>query len=163
MRLLKSSVLSFLIAVMCLAQTGTPLQNPEVRRIGSRLKCLCGGCNASVTSCDMPRCHYSDPSRHKIATMLGQGKSEDDIVTAFVKESGLVANLIPPSEGFYGVGWTMPFVALVGGTALLFFVVRRLRQRPALVSSLAGAGSSPDDPLLNKHRARIEKELDDLD
>lgn len=163
MRLLKSSILTFLIAVMCLAQTGTPLQNPQVRHVGEKLRCLCGGCNATVTTCDMPRCHYSDPSRRKIAAMLSEGKSEDDIITAFVKENGLVANLIPPSEGFYGLGWMMPFIALAGGSLLLYFALTRMRQRPAIAGRPVAAGSAPDDSMLDKHRARIEKELDELD
>jgi cytochrome c-type biogenesis protein CcmH len=142
--------------VLGFAQSGSPLTNPEVRRIGEQLLCLCG-CGSTVTSCNMQHCHFSDPARLKLQQMVNAGMGEKEILAAFVKENGLRVLVKPPAEGFNLVGWVMPFVSLALGFALVWYVIKRLR-RPALATA-----PQADDAVLAQYRQRIESDLDKLD
>ncbi len=152
----KSSLLLLVLVVACLAQTGTPLANANVRRIGEQLMCQCG-CGATVTSCNMISCHFSDPVRVKILTLVNAGKSDPEIIDSFVKEYGKVILVKPPSEGFDLMAWVMPFVGLAFGMLVLWYVIRRF-SRPRLTT--APAVSTED---YNRYRERIEKDLSSLD
>lgn len=159
MRRWKSSLLALALAVGAFAQTGSsPLVNPNVRRVGEQLKCLCG-CKATVTSCDMLQCHYADPRRHEIVKMVNAGFADDRIIETIGKEQGLQAILKPPTQGlFYTAGWFMPALALLLGFGVVYLFVTRLR-RPAMAG---GPSRSAADPL-DRYRDRIEEELSRLD
>ena len=60
-----------LVTAICLAQSASELQTPEIRRVGDKLACLCGACKNTVATCQMLHCHYAYPARQKIARMLG--------------------------------------------------------------------------------------------
>jgi cytochrome c-type biogenesis protein CcmH len=152
-RQLRSSLLILAVAALMLGQGGTPLENARVRLLGEQLACLCG-CGSSVTSCNMLHCHFSDPARQKLLSMVNAGKSDSDILAAFVEEYGQRVLLKPPAEGFNLLGWLMPFIAIGAGLALVWWLIRRFRRPLA-----ATAGPEPDPALL----AQIERDLDKLD
>lgn len=156
-RALQSALLMIVLAAATLGQSGSPLTDPNVRRIGDMLLCLCG-CGSTVTSCNMQHCHFSDPARIKIRQMVQAGMSDKEILDAFVKENGLRVLVKPPSEGFNLVGWVMPIFGVAAGLGLVWLVIRRFR-RPAP----AVAGPAVDDALLAQYRDRIEKDLEKLD
>ncbi len=146
-----------LLAGGAFAQDESPLTNPEVRRIGEKLMCLCG-CGSTVTSCNMQHCHFSDPARQKLLAMVKAGKSEDEILASFVSEYGLQILVKPPAEGFNLVGWVMPFVGIAIGLTIVWMVIQRFR-RP-----LAAAPAPEEaDAALARYRQRIEKDLEKLD
>jgi cytochrome c-type biogenesis protein CcmH len=146
------------LAVISLAQTGTPLANPEVRRLGDQLKCLCG-CGSTVTSCNMLHCHFSDPARAKLLTMVNAGMSDQAIIDAFVKENGTLILMKPPAQGFNLLGWVMPFIALSLGAVFVWWVIRRFRKP---VPAVAG-GPQIDELELARYRERIERDLEKSD
>jgi cytochrome c-type biogenesis protein CcmH/NrfF len=156
LRRLKISLLIIAAAALMLGQGGTPLENARVRHLGDQLACLCG-CGSSVTSCNMLHCHFSEPAREKLLTMVNAGMSDSAIFDAFVKENGRRVLLKPPAEGFNLVGWVMPFVALALGLAIVWWFIQRFR-RP-----LAAAGPAPDSALLARYQERIDKDLENLD
>ncbi|MCX6622251.1 MAG: cytochrome c-type biogenesis protein CcmH [Acidobacteria bacterium] len=153
----KSSFLLLVLVIACLAQTGTPLANPSVRRIGEQLMCQCG-CGATVTSCNMINCHFSDPVRQKILAMVNAGTSDSEIIDSFVKEYGKVILMKPPSEGFNLMAWVMPFAGLAFGLWVLWYVIRRI-SRPQPAST--GPPMSAED--YARYQERIEKDLSNLD
>lgn len=153
----RSSFLLLVLVVACLAQTGTPLANPSVRRIGEQLMCQCG-CGATVTSCNMINCHFSDPVRVKILSLVNAGKPDSEILDSFVKEYGKIILAQPPSDGFNLMAWVMPFVGLAFGFMLLWYVIRRFT-RPRV----ATAGTSLSAEQYDRYRERIEKDLSSLD
>ncbi len=156
-RALKSALLTVVLAAATLAQSGSPLTDPNVRRIGEMLLCLCG-CGSTVTSCNMQHCHFSDPARVKIRQMVQVGMSDKEILDAFVKEDGLKVLVKPPTEGFNLVGWIMPIVGLGVGLGFVWLVIRHFR-RPAP----APAGPAIDDSLLARYQERIDRDLEKLD
>lgn len=156
MKQFRSSLLLVVLVAVALAQTGTPLANPRVRQIGEQLMCQCG-CGATVTSCNMINCHFSDPIRQKILAMVDAGRPDSEIIGSFVKEYGKVILVKPPSEGFDLMAWVMPFVGLAFGLWVLWYVIKRFsRPRPRPAPAL-----SAED--YDRYRERIEKDLSSLD
>lgn len=156
-RALKSALLTVVLAAATLAQSGSPLTDPNVRRVGEMLLCLCG-CGSTVTSCNMQHCHFSDPARVKIRQMVQAGMSDKEILDAFVKENGLKVLVKPPTEGFNLVGWIMPVAGFIAGLGIVWLVIRRFR-RPAT----AVAGPAIDDAVLARYQERIDRDLEKLD
>jgi len=153
----RSSLLVFAVTAISLAQT-SDLLDPNVRRVGEKLACLCGGCKNSVGSCPMLGCHYATPRREAIARMLAEGKSDSQIVDATVKEQGIQALVTPPAEGFNILAWVMPFVAIGLGLLAITYFIRRMSAKRA-------AAEAPDLPreLLDKYHDQIEKETSRLE
>ncbi|MCC7497414.1 MAG: cytochrome c-type biogenesis protein CcmH [Bryobacterales bacterium] len=156
MKQFTSSLLLLTLVAACLAQTGTPLANASVRRIGEQLMCQCG-CGATVTSCNMINCHFSDPVRLKILAMVNGGSPDTEIIDSFVKEYGKVILVKPPSEGFNLVAWVMPFAGLAFGLLILWYVIRRFSRPRAAVAPAISAEE------YNRYRESIEKDLSSFD
>jgi cytochrome c-type biogenesis protein CcmH/NrfF len=98
----------FLLSALAMAQVSSELITPEIRRVGSRLACLCKSCKNSVGDCAMLACHYSKPAREKIRDMQAAGKPDDTIVDSFVADQGRQALVVPPNDGFMALAWWMP-------------------------------------------------------
>ena len=152
---LRPALLAALLTGLALAQVSSELVTPDIRRVGVRLACLCGSCKNSVADCPMLACHYAEPARQKIRDMQAAGKSDDEIVKAFVQERGIQALVVPPAEGFNLLAWVMPFVAIFLGLAAIWWFIRRMR-KPAPVVEI-------DNQVLARYHESIEKDLEKLD
>ena len=160
-RPLRSKVLIAAVLALSFAHGSTPLTNPRVRQLGEMLHCMCG-CNASVTSCNMINCHFSDPVRHKLLTMVEAGRTDGEIFAEMEREYGKQIMRKPPAEGFYLLSWLMPFAGLGAGLGVILLLIRfYLNRRPAA----AGPASEeiPESPELKQYRDRIEKDLSDIE
>ncbi len=157
MHRLRNSILGLLLAALCLAQSASELAAPEIRRVGQHLACLCGTCRNTVADCQMLHCGYALPAREKIARMLGEGKSDQEIIDSFVAERGIHALAVPPAEGFNILGWIMPFVAILGGLLAIWWFIRRF------LAKSAPAAVPANQALLDKYQQQINKDLSTLD
>jgi cytochrome c-type biogenesis protein CcmH/NrfF len=144
------------VALAALGQEPTPLVDPEVRRIGEQLRCMCGSCNYTLTSCNMLSCSGASSGRAKLLALVRQGLTEEQIKAEFVKQYGTVVLTKPPSEGFFLLGWIMPFAAIIAGLLLVWWVIRRFLQP-------AAAAPGVDEATLARYQERIEKELERID
>jgi cytochrome c-type biogenesis protein CcmH len=104
----------------------------------------------------MLECHYSHPARQKIALLESQGKTDDQVVDSFVKDQGLQALSAPPTSGFSGLAWVMPWVAIALGLAAIYFFIRRFHPQRAPAPEI-------DAEVMQKYRDTIDKDLDKLD
>ena len=156
LRLQKPQMLALLLGAVALAQTSSELISPDVRRVGSRLACLCGSCKNTVGDCPMLQCHYSSPAREKIAKLQGMGASDDNIVDGFVRDTGRQALSSPPTEGFQLLAWITPFAAILAGLGGIFIYMRRYRPNQKPVAEI-------DPAVLDHYRDRIEKDMAKLD
>ena len=121
-----------LATALCLAQTGSELISPDIKRVGMKLACLCGTCKNTVGDCAMLECHYSKPRRTEIAAMLGEKKTDEQIIQATVDQFGRQALAVPPMEGFHLLAWTMPYAfAGLGLGVIVWYVRRQMKRRPA--------------------------------
>ncbi len=157
---LRSKLLLAVMLTAALVQGTVPLTNERVRRLGDMLKCKCG-CQASITGCNMISCHFSDPVRTSLLKLIEDGKSDQEIFDEMVRVHGKDILLKPPAEGFFLMGWVMPFVGLAGGLGLLYLVLQRTRKRTA--AAAGPATEVTESPDLTRYRERIEKDLSDLE
>jgi cytochrome c-type biogenesis protein CcmH len=150
----KSKLILLAVLSACMMQGVTPLANPEVRRIGESLRCMCG-CSYTVTACNMPECHGAKESRGLLLELVEKGLSEQEIQAEFVKRYGTVVLTAPPAEGFNVLAWVMPPLGIGMGLIFLWWMIQRLR-RPVPVAEV-------DPAILNRYKASIEKDMDEFD
>ena len=144
-----------------MAQTSDSTVTPVVERVGSKLACLCGGCRNTVANCPMLQCHYAVPARERINRLAAEGRSDDEIVQTFVRETGIQALAVPPAQGFNRLVWIMPWVAIALGLLAIGWFIRRQgarRNAPA-----EGSAQELDPALLERYRENIEKDMTKLD
>ncbi|MCX6591331.1 MAG: cytochrome c-type biogenesis protein CcmH [Acidobacteria bacterium] len=112
------------------AQNASMMINPDVRRVGSKLACLCGSCKNTVGDCQMIGCGYSSPARTEIVKLASMGASDENVIAKFVQREGIKALAVPPSSGFNLSIWIMPIVMLMLGLYAIYVYIQRYR-RPA--------------------------------
>jgi cytochrome c-type biogenesis protein CcmH/NrfF len=161
MRRLKLSFLTLVVVVAAFAQTAAQLESDEVKRVGSHLTCQCGACQENL-NCNMSsgQCHFCKPARAKIYNMQREGQSDEAIIASFVKEYGEKIFRPDPNSSF----WMVPYLSLLAGAVLLWFVIRKMMGHKTLQTATA-AGPSIDqaDPLLAKYRDAIERDTERLE
>lgn len=122
-------------------------------RVGDKLACRCGGCRNTVGNCPMLHCDSADPMRHRIYGMQAKGMSDKAIVSAIVREQGIVALASPPGEGFGPmITWVMPGVMLLIGFWIYSTYVRRNRKQPDMLTPV-------DQAVIDRFHAQIDREL----
>jgi cytochrome c-type biogenesis protein CcmH len=140
-------VLVLALSIPVWAQMASTTQN--MRRVGARLACQCG-CVDTVASCSMLGCSFSHPAKDKIAQMQAAGVPDSTIIDDFIKAYGKGIYRSEPNT----LGWLVPYLALaLGAVAVIWFVRRSRRSRPALVT----------DARLARYNDQIEQELQNLD
>lgn len=107
----------------------------------------------------MVNCGSATPLREEIAEHLKQGRTQQQIVDAFVAKYGKVILSAPTTQGFDLAAWITPFVMLLLGLILVYVVIKAWVQRkPALAQPAGSTGAIPQD-----YRERMEKELKDCE
>jgi len=157
MQRLRTSILAVLLAAVSLGQSASQLQTEAVRRVGSKLACLCGGCKNTVADCQMLECHYSSPARQRIAELQAAGRSDAEIIDDFIQRNGKQALAAPPAEGFNLLAWVMPFVAIAAGLGMIWLFIQRFRKPMPASHALA------DTATLSHYQEQIERDLKKLD
>jgi len=143
----------------------------HVHRLGTKVRCMCGGCNDSAGTCYHVGGAFSGPCAtaqgmlKTIEARLTKGDSDDLIVQSFVQEFGPAVLVEPPHSGFGGLAWWIPALAFLAGLALVIVVISRWRKRLAPQPALAGAGGPgrhaiPQD-LLERARAQAARDTED--
>jgi cytochrome c-type biogenesis protein CcmH len=155
----RSLVLKFVLIVLVFlipSRQFGQVFSPEVRNASEAFVCQCG-CNHQLSACGMLNCGSATPLRTEIQEHLKQGKTQQEIVQAFVAKYGKVILAAPTTQGFDLAAWLTPFAALAFGLILIYFVIKVwIQRKPAL----AGAPSTPAIP--DTYRDQIEMELKDL-
>src|SRR5215469_9595696 len=156
-------VLALAAGPIVLAQTA---YSQRAKEIGTKLKCMCRGCDMSAGLCAHPGGSFSGPCDtakgmlKEVDEHLGKGESQQQIIDAFVAQYGSRVYVEPPKKGFGLVAWLMPVVYSIVGLGLLVFVVRKWAIRPA---STASAGSTPaaHSEALERARAQAARDTED--
>jgi cytochrome c-type biogenesis protein CcmH/NrfF len=143
-------------------------QNDRSHQIGSKLKCMCNGCDQAAGKCYHVGGAYSGPCDtaknmlKEIDTQIAAGLNDQQVLDAMIKEYGPLAYVEPPKSGFGLVAWLMPILYLIGGLALVVVVMKRWRRRPATVASAPGlSGEHVSPELLARARARAQRETEE--
>lgn len=145
----KFSLLMALAAAFCVAQTAVDLDSEPVNRVARKLSCTCG-CAQDMTCKMEPGCGVCKRAKTKIFAMETSGKSDSQILDAFVAENG--KDILAITPGLFGTAG--PFVALSLGMIVVILVIRKYRKPRA-------AGDVPEiDPQVLE---RINKDMAKLD
>ncbi len=151
----KAGLLVAIAAGLCVAQTASEYETPQINGIAKKLNCNCG-CHLDM-ACIMPPsgvCHICKDNKIRMANMLKAGLTEQQIIDTFVKEQGPGVLVHQPGA----IGFTGPYIALGLGALALLFVIKRLKTiKPA------PAVTPASDADLAKYQAQIDNDLDKLD
>jgi len=136
------------------AQTATEMEAPPVLRVADKLRCSCG-CNLTM-ACKMEGdCHVCRAAKTRIIAMQSAGKSDSQIVDAFIQSDGKDILAIRPGP----MGVIGPWGALGLGLILVIFLVRRFAAKPLTPAPAAAI----DSALLDRYHEQIEKDLAKLE
>ncbi len=148
------------------SRAGRPLEpvvaadnDAAIQAIEKRLHCTCG-CGLDVYTCRTTdfTCTTSPAMHQHVVTLAQQGKSAQEILDAFVRESGVAILMAPPKRGFNLAGYFTPsLVILVAGVLLLLALRRWTRATPAAEPS-AAPPPPPDASPAELERLRHELE-----
>jgi cytochrome c-type biogenesis protein CcmH/NrfF len=157
------------------AQQPQSAQMDRTKQIGTKLKCMCGGCQDSAGTCYHTGGAFSGPcdtakaELREVKQHVDLGESDDLIVQAFVQQYGPQVYVEPPHQGIGRLAWWMPAGALIVGLALVIFIISRWSKRPTLQTAGVGAGASAANTnivnvspeLLARARAQAARETED--
>jgi len=159
----------FLITGVAIAQ-----QTERTREVGKKVRCMCGGCNDSASTCYHVGGEFSGPcgkAKAELKTIDDQvlkGDSDDAILASFVQQYGTGVYVEPPKRGLSLVAWFLPSIYLVVGTVVVIFVISRWRSRvhSGLTPAAAGGALQPGHPVisaaeLERARQRVARETED--
>lgn len=143
------------------ARALTPAQAERAHALSLRLKCMCGGCEDTVGTCNHSGGAFAGPCAtakaelKEIDQRIARGESDDLILQDFVQEYGPTVLISPPAQGFNWLVWIMPIVLPILAFFLVWEVVRRWRRRASLQPAVA---SAPPVSVELLARARRESE-----
>jgi cytochrome c-type biogenesis protein CcmH/NrfF len=160
-----------LAAALSVPLTSAPLladQNDRTHQIGSKLKCMCNGCDQAAGKCYHVGGAYSGPCNtaktmlKEIDAHIAKGLNDDQVLQAMIAQYGPLAYVEPPKSGFGLVAWLMPILYLLAGLALVVIVMKRWSKRPAAVAEAPGTGGVHVSPeLLARAREQAQRETED--
>lgn len=136
----------------------------RAKEIGTHVKCLCRGCDMSAGLCAHPGGAFSGPcdtakgELKEIDELLAQGKTEQEIIDAFVAKYGTGVYMEPPKKGFGLVAWLMPVVYSIVGLGIVVLVVRKWAIRPATATP---SGPTVPNEALDRARTQADRETED--
>jgi cytochrome c-type biogenesis protein CcmH/NrfF len=142
-------VVGLLAASMILGDTA---RTPTLEAIGNEVQCTCG-CNAPLNGCPHIDCAEKAQEQAFIKKEIAEGKDETAILQDMSIKYGLQVLSTPPAHGFNRSIWILPGVGLLAGLALVIFIARRWKRKPADVPP-----ASPDT-LDAKVLAAMEDEM----
>jgi cytochrome c-type biogenesis protein CcmH len=130
------------------------------KELEQTLQCTCG-CTLDIYTCRTTdfTCEYS-PRLHKEVLALGaQGKTDAEIVEAFVAKYGEKVLMAPKPQGFNLAGYVVPGILItLVGILVTWVIMRRVRRstEPALAGMPAGA-ATPGGPASSMSEADAER------
>ena len=95
-----------------------------------QIHCQCG-CNLDVYTCRTTdfACSVSPAMHADVMGLVAGGHTASDILAAFKAVYGEKVLMAPVRSGFNLLGYTVPFIALAGGAALVTVLMRRWKLR----------------------------------
>ncbi len=161
-------LVTFAMAPLLIAPAGAQKLSHRAKQVGSKIKCMCRGCEMSAAGCSHPggafsgMCDTAKGMLKEVDQHIAKGETDEQILQAFVQEYGSQVYTEPPKSGFSLVAWVLPSVYLFVGAGVVVFVIARWRKRPSQEAvPAAGSASGISAELLERARARAVRETQD--
>ena len=135
---------------------------PSFQEIEESLTCQCG-CGLTVHACNHLECPSAIPLRREIREQLGLGLDRNQILAHFQQKYGEKILSSPTTTGFNLTAWTMPFVGLGAGAAIVVLTLRRWRRGGARPTGRGPVAAVPNPGELAAHERTLQHELDRFD
>lgn len=134
-------------------------QNELEKELRRYLVCTCGSCGRQrIGECTCP---VAARMRERLAELVAEGRSRDEIIAIFVREEGGQHVLgAPIDEGFNRLAWAFPYAAGAAGVVLIGALAVRWSRRRLDTEHVAAPAAVLDRPDLQD---RLDDELRDLD
>src|SRR6266850_2910562 len=135
------------MAPLLIAPLGAQQLSDRAKQVGTKIKCMCRGCDMPASTCSHPggafsgMCDTAKAMLKEVDQQIAKGETDDQILQAFVKAYGTQVYTEPPKSGFSLVAWVLPSVYLFVGAGVVVFVIARLRKRS--VEETVSAGGAP--------------------
>jgi cytochrome c-type biogenesis protein CcmH len=128
---------------------GTPIPagaqlERRANEVGALLRCpVCQGMSVADSPAEM-----AVNMKGQVRELLARGYTEEQILKYFELSYGQFVLLRPKSI----IIWLLPVFALIVGSAILFFKLRKLEQQPQPATSNQPPATVPEDPYLARVR-----------
>ena len=131
-----------------------------IQAIEKQIHCTCG-CNLDIYTCRTTdfTCGTSPAMHRRVVALAEQGKSAQQILDAFVQQSGVAILMAPPKRGFNLAGYFVPSVLILAAGVVLTLVLRRWSRAAA---PAAPATPAPEIPASPDELERLRRELERL-
>jgi len=117
---------------MAQADQATGFDVAEYDKATGMILCDCGCHPQSVHDC---ACGRAAEMRAEIHGLVSQGMSGDEVIAQYVNRVGDQIRIVPTAEGFNLLAWLGPLFALVAGSVLMVFLIRRWARRSSAEST----------------------------
>ncbi len=146
------------VSVMAQAERATGFDAAEYDQATHMILCDCGCHPQSVHAC---ACGRAAELRVEIHGLISQGMSGDEVIAEYVNRVGDHIRIVPTAEGFNLLAWLGPLFALVSGSVLMIFLIRRWARRTGEVSTETQTplATAADDV----YRQRLRDALENLE
>lgn len=153
----------YLLVVALLVGVLSEVAFYDVARAGSvaddveaAIMCQCG-CTYTLQACASAMgCTPGEEMRRVIAAQAAEGKSEGEIIAYFVSLYGETVLAAPTKKGFNLTAWITPFLALLAGAVVVYFLIRAWSRRRSAVGSMVPQRREE----LERYAALVDRELE---
>ena len=146
-------------------RAGARENDSTVKAIEGKLRCTCG-CNLDVFTCRTTdfSCEYSPAMHREVMDLVRDGKTSEQVITAFIEKYGERVLMAPRPVGFNLAGYLVPGVLVsVAATALAVVLLRRHRiVEAAATGSGTAAGPSPAERPSPEEMDRLKQALSEV-
>ena len=157
----------FAATPLLVAPLGAQQLSERAKQVGTKIKCMCRGCEMPASTCSHPggafsgMCDTAKGMLKEVDQHIAKGESDEQILQAFVQEYGTQVYTEPPKSGFSLVAWALPSVYLFVGAGVVIFVIVRWRKRSVEETATAGGAPGISAELLERARAQASRETQD--
>src|SRR5947209_14619449 len=156
------------MAPLLIAPLGAQQLSDRAKQVGTKIKCMCRGCDMPASTCSHPggafsgMCDTAKGMLKEVDQHIAKGETDEQILQAFVQEYGTQVYTEPPKSGFSLVAWVLPSVYLFVGAGVVIFVIARWRKRSEQLTPSSATGAPVISPeLLERARAQAARETQD--
>ncbi|HEY6252550.1 MAG TPA: cytochrome c-type biogenesis protein CcmH, partial [Candidatus Angelobacter sp.] len=128
-------------------------ESERYRNLGGKIQCSCG-CNQMLLQCNHVGCPSSSKMIGDLHTTLANYDKDEDVLNWFRSNYGMTVVVSPATHGFELTIWVVPPVVVVTAFVLVFFLVRRWRERAVPVPAMGL------DPQMDALRQQARRETD---
>lgn len=118
-KILMTAVLAVTLMQSAAPAWAAPVNMKLQKEIENSLVCQ-DGCGMILSSCENQTAEYM---RKIITDRLSQGQSREQIMGYFVSIYGDKVLAAPPAKGFNITAWVTPFIVILAGALLIYFVL----------------------------------------